>query len=178
MGWSGCINSREVWFSTPTHDYTRTQTKRSKENEHAGSHLLQSRGSLNIREAAYPLLPCVKPFTRLCRESWATRAAAGLQSVSVHGACACLYSVVRVMGKSTHIFFIYQPLHHLKHRGNSALEQKETWCMSSAERRLSWGDYVNIQLLHNLFWSHLWWSNKSTDCVSWHYGLHLVKLVF
>lgn len=101
-------------MSAPTHTHTpksARKTCKKGENEHTGSHLLQSKGSLDIRGAAYPLPPCVKPFTRLCRESWGTRATAGLQSAS---ACACLYSVarnlqvVRVMGKARHIIFIYQ----------------------------------------------------------------------
>lgn len=101
------------------HQHTITHARKPKgarrtgerENEHAGSHLLQSRGSLNIRGAAYPLLPCVKPFTRLCHESRATRAAAGLQSVSVHGACACLYSVAqsRESDGKIHTHLLYLP---------------------------------------------------------------------
>lgn len=104
MGWSGHINSCDVWFSTlEEHEHTsirlHTQTKKEwgeeeRETEHTCSHLLQSKRSLNIRGAAYPLLPCVKPFIRLRRESWGTGATAIL--INLHCACAwckCTYAV-------------------------------------------------------------------------------------
>lgn len=58
-----------------------------RETKHTFSHLLQSKCSSNIRGTAYPLPPCVKPFTRMCRDSLGNRAAAalaGLHSVHEH----------------------------------------------------------------------------------------------
>lgn len=84
-------------MSTPACAYAHKQRERGvervrereRETEHTCSHLLQSKGSLNIRGAAYPLLPCVKPFTRMCRESWGTGATAvELHSVHVRDVCA------------------------------------------------------------------------------------------
>lgn len=71
-----------------------TDEERERETEHICSHLLQSKGSLNIRGAAYPLLPRVKPFTRLIRESWGTGATVVL--IELHPAsawCVCMYAV-------------------------------------------------------------------------------------
>lgn len=50
-------------ISTRTHTRTHNREQRST---HTCLHLLQSHGSLNIRGAAYPLPPCVKPFLQGC----------------------------------------------------------------------------------------------------------------
>lgn len=59
--------------------------ERSELTKYTHLHLLQSKCSSNIRAAADPLLPCVKPFTRMCRDSLGNRAAAALAELcSVH----------------------------------------------------------------------------------------------
>lgn len=85
-----CVSSPACAYTHKNGERVRRR-ERERETEHTCSHLLQSKGSLNIRGAAYPLLPCVKPFTRMCRESWGTGATAvliELHSVRGHDVCA------------------------------------------------------------------------------------------
>lgn len=119
--------------------------ERERLNTHTCSHLLQSDGSLNIRGAADPLLPRVKPFTRMCRESRGTGATAAL--TELHRAwCVCVLYAVDC--EDHHLRTHTVSLHLLDVTGNAALEQwKHVAWLLRAERRLScriivWISYI------------------------------------
>lgn len=71
-GWSEHGNSRDIQYGArEAHKHTHTRSRahttgNNAAHTHTCLHLLQSHGSLNIRGAAYPLPPCVKPFLQGC----------------------------------------------------------------------------------------------------------------